>query len=237
MKIQDSLYYQDFSYVIKVGRSINDWRDSFKQTMHTAGFYFTGQVNITSRIDAQLRSFTGINSSEFYTQIASILNTLFSTIFGRRLGTTTDGTSLRANPERGVDPDFDDSTITPLSNTTRDVTLNQHITLKLQNLPTLEVRGTSTKYGYVVAGPRMRSINQYWRLYSGSDHPQTSTVGATGDSSITTNISPMTLRDWNNFRIIGTQNASIDGEIVQFRDITTPNLKTYLAFPTEIKVG
>jgi len=237
MKIQDSLYYQDFSYVIKVGRSINDWRDSFKQTMHTAGFYFTGQVNITSRIDAQLRSFTGINSSEFYTQIASILNTLFSTIFGRRLGTTTDGTSLRANPERGVDPDFDDSTITPLSNTTRDVTLNQHITLKLQNLPTLEVRGTSTKYGYVVAGPRMRSINQYWRLYSGSDHPQTSTVGATGDSSITTNISPMTLRDWDNFRIIGTQNASIDGEIVQFRDITTPNLKTYLAFPTEIKVG
>ena len=237
MKIQDSLYYQDFSYVIKVGRSINDWRDSFKQTMHTAGFYFTGQVNITSRIDAQLRSFTGINSSEFYTQIASILNTLFSTIFGRRLGTTTDGTTLRANSERGVDPDFNDSTITPLSNTTRDVTLNQHITLKLQNLPTLEVRGTSTLYGYVVAGPRMRSINQYWRLYSGSDHPQTSTVGATGDSSITTNISPMTLRDWNNFRIIGTQNTSLDGEIVQFRDINTPNLKTYLAFPTEIKVG
>jgi hypothetical protein len=237
MKIQDSLYYQDFSYVIKVGRSINDWRDSFKQTMHTAGFYFTGQVNITSRIDAQLRSFTGVNSSEFYTQIASILNTLFSTIFGRRLGTTTDGTTLRANSERGVDPDFNDSTITPLSNTTRDVTLNQHITLKLQNLPTLEVRGTSTLYGYVVAGPRMRSINQYWRLYSGSDHPQTSTVGATGDSSITTNISPMTLRDWNNFRIIGTQNTSLDGEIVQFRDINTPNLKTYLAFPTEIKVG
>jgi len=45
MKIQDSLYYQDFSYVIKVGRSINDWRDSFKKTMHTAGFYFTGQVD------------------------------------------------------------------------------------------------------------------------------------------------------------------------------------------------
>jgi hypothetical protein len=28
MRIQDSLYYQDFSYVIKVGRTINDWRDS-----------------------------------------------------------------------------------------------------------------------------------------------------------------------------------------------------------------
>ena len=237
MKIQDSLYYQDFSYVVKVGRSINDWRDSFKQTMHTGGFYFTGQVNITSRVDAQLRSFTGLNSSESYTQIASILNTLFSTILGRRLGTTTDGTTLRVSPELGVDPDFSDSTRSLLTDSTRDVTLNQHITLKLQNVPTLLVRGNNTKYGYVVAGPRMRSINQYWRLYSGSSHPQTGTVGATGDSSITTNISPMTIRDWNNFRIVGTHNTSLDGEVVQFRDITTPNLKTYLAFPTEIKVG
>ena len=47
MKIQDSLYYQDFSYVIKVGRSINDWRDSFKKTITLNGFYFTGQVDIT----------------------------------------------------------------------------------------------------------------------------------------------------------------------------------------------
>jgi len=237
MKIQDSLYYQDFSYVIKVGRSINDWRDSFKQTMHTGGFYFTGQVNITSRIDAQLRSFTGINSSESYTQIASILNTLFTTILGRRLGTNTDGTTLRANPELGVDPDFDDSTITPLSKTTRDITLNQHISLKLQNLPTLTVRGIDLKYGYALAGPRMQSINRFYRLYSGSDHPQVSTVGATGDSSITTNISPMTMRDWGQFRLGFTKNSTLDGEIAQFRDFFTPDLKTNLAFPTEIKVG
>ena len=45
MKIQDSLYYQDFSYVLKVGQSINSWRNSFKKTMHTAGFYFTGRFN------------------------------------------------------------------------------------------------------------------------------------------------------------------------------------------------
>ena len=237
MRIQDSLYYQDFSYVVKVGRSINDWRDSFKQTMHTGGFYFTGQVNITSRIDSQLRSFTGVNSSTGYDQIASILNTLFSTIFGRRLGTNSDGTTLRASPLLGVDPDFTDSTRTPLSDSTRDVTLTQNIKLKLQNVPTLVVRDISTKYGYALAGPRMRSINFYWRLYSGSDHPQVTTVGATGDSSITTNISPMTIRDWNNFRIMGTHNANLDGEVAQFRDFFTPNLKTYLAFPTEIKVG
>ena len=50
MRIQDSLYYQDFSYVIKVGQSISQWRDAFKKTMHTSGFYFTGQVDIESRI-------------------------------------------------------------------------------------------------------------------------------------------------------------------------------------------
>ena len=61
MKIQDSLYYH-FSYVIKVGRSINDWRDSFKKTMHSAGFYFTGQVDIASQVNNQIRSFTGVNS-------------------------------------------------------------------------------------------------------------------------------------------------------------------------------
>ena len=56
MRIQDSLYYQDFSYVIKVGRAINDWRDSFKSTMHTSGFYFTGQVNIESQVDATINN-------------------------------------------------------------------------------------------------------------------------------------------------------------------------------------
>ena len=50
MRIQDSLYYQDYSYVIKVGQSIVNWRDAFKKTMHTACFYFTGQVDIESRI-------------------------------------------------------------------------------------------------------------------------------------------------------------------------------------------
>ena len=49
MRIQDSLYYQDYSYVIKMSQSIARWRDAFKKTMHT-GFYFTGQVDIESRI-------------------------------------------------------------------------------------------------------------------------------------------------------------------------------------------
>ena len=34
MRIQDSFYYQDYSYVVKVGESINTWRDAIKSTVH-----------------------------------------------------------------------------------------------------------------------------------------------------------------------------------------------------------
>src|SRR6056300_99204 len=237
MRIQDSLYYQDFSYVIKVGRTINDWRDSFKKTMHTGGFYFTGQVNIQTQVSAQLRSFTTTNSGIDFDGVQLVLNTLFSTIFGRRLGTTTDGTTLRANPELGVDPDFTDSTITPLDKNTRDLTLNQVITIKVPSIAKITVRGDELKYGYAYCGPRMKNINTYWRFLSGGDNPQTSTVGATGDSSITTNISPMQMANWANFRLTGLNSTDYDGELVQFGEINTPDLKTYIAFPTEIKVG
>jgi len=237
MRIQDSLYYQDFSYVIKVGRTINDWRDSFKKTMHTGGFYFTGQVNIETTVSAQIQSITGVNTGIDYEGIALIVNTLFSTIFGRRLGTTTDGTTLRANPELGVDPDFSDSTATPLNKNTRDLTLNQVVTLKIPSIVKITVRGDELKYGYAYCGPRMKNINTYWRFLSGGDNPQTSTVGDTPDSTISTNISPMQMANWANFRLTGLNNTDYDGELVQFGEINTPNLKTYIAFPTEIKVG
>ena len=237
MRIQDSLYYQDFSYVIKVGRTINDWRDSFKKTMHTGGFYFTGQVNLQTQVSAQIQSITGINTGIDYEGIALIINTLFSTIFGRRLGTTTDGTTLRANPELGVDPDFSDSTATPLNKNTRDLTLNQVVTLKIPSITKITVRGDELKYGYAYCGPRMKNINTYWRFLSGGDNPQTSTVGDTPDSTVSTNISPMQMANWSNFRLTGLNSTDYDGELVQFGEINTPNLKTYIAFPTEIKVG
>ena len=41
MRIQDSLYYQDFSYVIKVGRSMTEWRDSFQKDNAYSRFLFS----------------------------------------------------------------------------------------------------------------------------------------------------------------------------------------------------
>jgi hypothetical protein len=46
--IQDSRYYQSFSYVIKTGQTISNWRDSVKKLLHPSGFAFFGQVSIFS---------------------------------------------------------------------------------------------------------------------------------------------------------------------------------------------
>ena len=162
MKVQDSLLYQDFSYLIQVARSINEWRDDFKKTMHTAGFYFANKVNIQSRLDMQARApVVGAVSLESDDPIFSIINTLFTTIFGRRLGTQSDGTTLRANSLTGIGADLDTSTISPFSNTTRDVTLftpsiNLSITSRLRGT----FNGVDIAQGFVYAGPRYGTINR-----------------------------------------------------------------------------
>jgi hypothetical protein len=53
-KIQDSLYYQDFSYVIKVGNSINVWRDAVKRILHPVGLALFGEVSISTSVRARV---------------------------------------------------------------------------------------------------------------------------------------------------------------------------------------
>jgi hypothetical protein len=238
MKIQDSLYYQDFSYVIKVGRSINDWRDSFKKTMHTAGFYFTGQVDMATQVNNRIRSFTGVNSGLVFDPGADlVINTLFSTIFGRRLGTVDDGTTLRGTPTVGVDPDHDDSTIEHFTANTRDLTLRRHLTRKFRSgFNPITIRGSANKYGFAYCGPTMNTLNRFGLShFSGSGgRAVTTTTGGASDSTVTTSISPMRLDNFADFRLTGTYNTSLDGEVVQLGDIETDRLKTNLALPTEI---
>jgi hypothetical protein len=44
IKIQDSLRYQKFSYLIKTGKNISDWSDAFTRLVHPAGFKFFGEI-------------------------------------------------------------------------------------------------------------------------------------------------------------------------------------------------
>jgi hypothetical protein len=186
-KVQDSLYYQDFSYVIKVSESINKWRDSLKRAVHPSGFYVTGEVNIQTQLDGKIRQpvgatltsglFSGTSDSPIYMR----LNTLFSTIFGRRTGVgfkfmsnavQLDGKTLRtrAAANAGYSPEV--STAFTSSHYTageKDINLSPETTIELEqrnrnsfySLNTYKVKNVSVSNGYAYAGPRMRNLKTY----------------------------------------------------------------------------
>ncbi len=221
MKVQDSLYYQDFSYVLKVASSIAVWRDAFKKTMHTAGFYFTGQVDITNRIDARgslpmIGAVSGRQEVEI--PLIAILNTLFSTIFGRRLGTVDDGTSLRANALESGTIDLDPQTNEHFGPNQRDVTLNRAgIDFDYLSRKRATIGNQLVKSGYAYAGPRWGTLNKY-------------------ATSIFANDIGYTFRAFNELKVFGTR-TSLDGQSGIFLMSSDPNgknVKMMTAFPSVI---
>ena len=116
IRIQDSFYYQDYSYVIKVGQSINEWRDAIKSTVHPAGWNVFGEVEVVGRANAKI---TPQTVDSFTPELASTLRNIITTVFGRRLGTVDDGTALKATPKVGSDD------LTSFPNTNRDLTLTR----------------------------------------------------------------------------------------------------------------
>tara|TARA_B100001250_G_scaffold16694_1_gene14552 strand:- start:11610 stop:14198 length:2589 start_codon:yes stop_codon:yes gene_type:complete len=163
MKVQDSKYYQDFSYVLKVGQSINDWRDAFKKTMHTAGFYFTGQVDLLNRINMRIKTpVAGIVSGATDTPLFGILDILFSTVFGRRLGTIDDGTSLRPNAHTEGEIDNGDDYRDPFTANTRDLTLTRpNVEIDYTSRVRRTIDGIEIKRGYAYGGPRFNTIDKF----------------------------------------------------------------------------
>ena len=43
-KIQDSFKYQKFSYILKTGANIDQWKNAFNRLVHPAGFIFFGEI-------------------------------------------------------------------------------------------------------------------------------------------------------------------------------------------------
>ena len=225
MKIQDSLYYQDFSYVLKVGRSINNWRDSFKKTMHTAGFYFTGQVDLENRINLRIKApVDGVISGISESPIFSILNTIFSTLFGRRLGTVDDGTSLRANANLPADVDLNPDTVEHFTSNTRDVTLKRpNVVIDYTSRVRRTIDSVNISQGFAYAGPRFGTLNRFANTAFG--------INNTG--------SGITFQILNEIKVQGTK-SSLDGREGIF--LMTSNedgqkVKTNFTLPAEIAVS
>jgi hypothetical protein len=53
-RLQDSYFYQDYSYVIKSKSSIKEWRDLIKKTTHPAGFQLFGEMVIDSKAESPM---------------------------------------------------------------------------------------------------------------------------------------------------------------------------------------
>ena len=225
MKVQDSKYYQDFSYVLKVGQSINDWRDAFKKTMHTAGFYFTGQVDLVNRLSLKVRApITGVISGAIDTPLFNVLNILFTTVFGRRLGTVDDGTTLRPNSHTEGYIDAGDDYKETFGTNQRDITLKREpIEIRYLSRKRAVIDGVQVNQGYAYAGPKFGTLNKYANTLFG--------INAGG--------SKITFKELSGVKINGTR-TSLDGRGAIFLATSNPDgqlLKTNFAIPTQFAVS
>ena len=221
MKIQDSLYYQDFSYIIKVGESINTWRDSFAKTMHTSGFYFAGEVAIVNRLNLKIKSpvvgeVTGIEETPIY----GILTTNIARNDRRKMVTLTYGTTLRATPQAAYS--FEDRP----SSSTRDTTVRLKFAITgVVSRIRRQVAGVNIAQGFAYAGPRYGSINKYHN-----------TIFRGGNRQNGSGITFATLGD---LKVFGT-NSSLDGQSAIFRmtsDVNGRLVKCAFTFPADIVVA
>ena len=250
--------------MIRVASSINKWRDAFKRAMHPSGFYVTGEVNIATLVSGQISSpVAGIVSGASDAPIFSVVNTLFSTIFGRRTGVgllnmsngveldgKTKRSSLLARTGVGVEPQ--DAYVAPYSSSTKELNLYPETTIQLEKTRRanwdITARDTNVHLGYAYVGPSLGTLNTYrFTAYSPSDGIQLEKGTGSGKGEIlledgnllnTEEAQSFGSLPWDDLRFIGTNNTSVDGETIRISDIlgTTSNLKvkTNIAFPCEV---
>ena len=232
--------------------------------MHPSGFYVTGEVNIATLVSGQISSpVAGIVSGASDAPIFSVVNTLFSTIFGRRTGVgllnmsngveldgKTKRSSLLARTGIGVEPH--NAYVAPYTSSTKELNLYPETTIELEKTRRanwdITARDTTVHLGYAYAGPSLGTLNTYrFTAYSPSDGIQLEKGTGSGKGEIlledgnllnTEEAQSFGSLPWDDLRFIGTNNTSVDGETIRISDIlgTTSNLKvkTNIAFPCEV---
>lgn len=265
--IQDSLVYQDYSYIVKVGESIETWRNDVKRAIHPAGFNLIGQVDIASQVAATMTGGRTLLSG--VTETDAVVD-LFRLIFGeksrRKLGTSTDGTTQRSNATSTVDPSVS------FASNTRDVTLTQHVRLTgtetwlsgrtqrpydNSRRTVTALSGIEITKGWIYAGPRLSTINRF--ALSAFSSPPVTDIELNGTNGSSANAgdnilleegfgrklltevaaddgTSVPLSAIGQLRFTGTQNTSIDGELVDtFRDLSLKH-RTNFAIPAQVNL-
>ena len=141
-RIQDSYYYQDYSYEVQVGVSLGDYLNQLQKAVHPAGFRPFGKVSIASQISVALKTtaagvpdFTS-DTTTFTPELASTLVTIFQIEIERRMEAPiynkgdTDDQILFENglvPGNKIILDGKSSTSTTTSNTDFSIILEDNL--------------------------------------------------------------------------------------------------------------
>ena len=153
-RIQDSYYYQDYSYEVQVGVSLGDYLKELQKAVHPAGFRPFGKVSIASRISVALKTtatdvpdYTGDDT--FSPELASTLVNIFQVELERRmraptynLGDTDDQILL----ENGLVPG--DKIILDAKSTTPTTTSNVDFSILLED--SLQPTGYDYDTAYII---------------------------------------------------------------------------------------
>ena len=172
----------------------------------------------------------GISSGREEVPFLQLVNTLFLSVFGRRLGTVDDGTSLRANAHTKGAMDVGDDYRDPFASNTRDVTLTRegiiidYLSRKRNNFVDGSGITHDVRSGYAYAGPRFGSLNRFHNTAYGT---------SSADAYSTT------FQNFADLKFAGTKTALDGGPVYLFAFSTKEgrNLKTNYAIPSQFAVS
>ena len=123
-RIQDSYYYQQFSYEIQAGFGTSTYLEQLKKAVHPAGFAIFGKVKIASSVSVAITNAGSSLGGGYYSDLsavapedkfspilASTFEVLFDETFQRRLGTNPNGNEVGAYEQRVILEDAEDVTL------------------------------------------------------------------------------------------------------------------------------
>lgn len=74
-KMQDNLYYQDFSYVVKTNKDVATYRDKILELVHPAGMALFGEISMTDQLSVKLFNDATNNINSTQANTAQVANT------------------------------------------------------------------------------------------------------------------------------------------------------------------
>lgn len=73
IKLQDSLRYQKFSYLIRTGQNVSTWENVFNRLVHPAGFKFFGEILIIMELTKAILGEDTIEGDTLYRKVLSAM--------------------------------------------------------------------------------------------------------------------------------------------------------------------